>query len=127
MVNTRAISKLEMQMGQLANHLGERDKGKLHSQAVNNPKACGNSSNQEHVQAIVTLRSGKIVDNKVVNPEENAEEEEQKEEGEQREEEGDNQEEGDAESSTVTPVVKEPPRALVPKAPYPERLQAPRN
>jgi hypothetical protein len=38
MVNTQAISKLEMQMGQLANHLGERDKGKLPSQAVNNPK-----------------------------------------------------------------------------------------
>jgi hypothetical protein len=127
MVNTQAISKLEMQMGQLANHLGERDKGKFPSQAVNNPKACGNSSNQEHVQAIVTLRSGKRVDNKVVNPEENAEEEEQKGEGKQREEEGDNQEEGDAEPSTVTPVVKEPPRALVPKAPYPERLQAPRN
>jgi hypothetical protein len=51
MVNTQAISKLEMQMGQLANHLGERDKGKLPSQAVNNPKACctGKSSNQEHV------------------------------------------------------------------------------
>jgi hypothetical protein len=47
MVNTQAILKLEMQMGQLANHLGERDKGKLLSQAVNNPKACnsGNSSN----------------------------------------------------------------------------------
>jgi hypothetical protein len=114
-VNTQAISKLEMQMGQLANHLGERDKGKFPSQSVNNPKACGNSSNQEHVQAIVTLRSGKRVDNKVVNPEEDAEEEEKKEE------------EGDAEPSTVTPVVKEPPRALVPKAPYPERLQAPRN
>jgi hypothetical protein len=28
-VNTQAISKLEMQMGQLVNHLGERDKGKL--------------------------------------------------------------------------------------------------
>jgi hypothetical protein len=52
------------------------------------------------------------VDNKVVNPEEEAEEEEQK------EEEGDNQKEGDAEPSTVTPVVKEPPRALLPKAPY---------
>jgi hypothetical protein len=76
MVNTQAISKLEMQMRQLANHLGERDKGKFPSQAVNNPKACGNSSNQEHVQAIVTLRSGKRVDNKVVNPEEDAEEEE---------------------------------------------------
>jgi hypothetical protein len=27
MVNTQAIAKLEMQMGQLANHLGEREKG----------------------------------------------------------------------------------------------------
>jgi hypothetical protein len=116
--------KLEMQMGQLANHLGERDKGKLPSQAVNNPKACnnGNSSNQEHVQAIVTLRSGKRVDNKVMNPEE-----EQQEKEEQKEEEGDNQKEADAETSIVTPVIKEPPRAFVPKAPYPERLQAPRN
>jgi hypothetical protein len=124
MVNTQAISKLEMQMRQLANHLGERDKGKLPSQAVNNPKACsiGNSSNQEHVQAIVTLRSGKRVDNKVVNPEANQAEQE-----EQKEEEGDNQKEGDAEPSMVTPVVKEPLRALVPKAPYPERLQVPRN
>jgi hypothetical protein len=62
------------------------------------------------------------VDNQVVNPEaDHAEEEEPK------DEKGDNQKEGDAEPSTVTPVVKEPPRALVPKAPYPERLQAPRN
>jgi hypothetical protein len=126
MVNTQAISKLEMQMGQLVNHLGERDKGKLPSQAVNNPKACGNSSNQEHVQAIVTLRSGKKVDNKVVNPEE-AEEEEQKEKEEEKEEEGDNQKEADAEPSIVTQDIKYPPRALVPKAPYPERLQAPKN
>jgi hypothetical protein len=120
MVNTQAISKLEMQMGQLANHLGERDKGKLPSQAVNNPKACsiGNSSNQEHVQEIVTLRSGKIVDNKVVNPEADHVEEK-----EPKGEEGDDQKEGDAEPSTITPIVREPPRALVPKAPYPEKLQ----
>jgi hypothetical protein len=124
MVTTQAISKLEMQMGQLVNHLGEKDKGKLPSQAVNNPKACsiGNSSNQEHVQAIVILRSGKRVDNQVVDLEvDHAEEEEQK------VEEGDNQKEGDAEPSTVTPVVQDPPRALVLKAPYLERLQAPRN
>jgi hypothetical protein len=71
---------------------------------------------------IVTLRSGKRVDNQVVNPEaDHAEEEEQK------AEEGDNQKEGDAKPSTVTLVVKEPPRALMSKAPYPERLQAPRN
>jgi hypothetical protein len=70
-----------MQMGQLANHLGERDKGKLPSQSVNNPKACNieNSSNQEHVQAIVTLRSGKRVDNQVVDLEaDHAEEKEPK-------------------------------------------------
>ena len=50
-INTHAISKLEMQMGQLANHLGEKDKGKLPSQPMNNPKACNikNSSNQEYV------------------------------------------------------------------------------
>ena len=78
MVNTQAISKLEIQMGQLANHLGERDKGKLPSQTVNNPKACnsGDSSNQEHEQTIVTLRSRKRVDDKVVNPEEDHVEEE---------------------------------------------------
>jgi hypothetical protein len=54
----------------LANHLGERDKGKLPSQSVNNPKACNieNSSNHEQVQEIVTLRSRKQVDNQVVNP-----------------------------------------------------------
>jgi hypothetical protein len=60
-MNTQAIFKLEMEVGQLASHLGERDKGKLPSQSVNNPKACtiGNSSNQEHAHAIVTLRSGR--------------------------------------------------------------------
>jgi hypothetical protein len=71
---------------------------------------------------IVTLRSRKGVDNKVVNPEADHVEEE-----EPKGEEGDDQKEGDAEPSTITPVVKETPRALVPKAPYPERLQAPRN
>jgi hypothetical protein len=49
------------------------------------------------------------------------------EEEEPKDEEGDNQKEGDVEPSTVTLVVKEPLRALVPKAPYPKRLQAPRN
>jgi hypothetical protein len=88
MGNTQAILKLEMQMGQLVNHLGQRDKGKLPSQAVNNPKASsiGNSSNQDHVHAIVTMRSRKRVDNKVVN-----QKADQAKEEEQKEEEGDNQ------------------------------------
>ena len=100
MVNTQAISKLEMQMGQLANHLGERDKGKFPSQPVNNPRACmnGNSSSQEHVQAIVTPSSWKQVDNHVVEPEEVLIEKEGKK--------CDNKEERDAEPSTITPIVK---------------------
>jgi hypothetical protein len=49
------------------------------------------------------------------------------EEEEPKGEEGDNQKEGDVEPSTVTLVVEEPPRAFVPKAPYPERLQAPKK
>jgi hypothetical protein len=71
MVNTQAIAKIESQIGQIANHLGEREKGKFSSQPVPNPKALtiGNSSNSAHeheqVQSIVTLRSRRQVDNKV--------------------------------------------------------------
>jgi hypothetical protein len=130
-VNTQEISKLEMQMGQLANHLGERDKGKLPSQSMNNPKACtiGNSSNQEHVQVIVTLKFGKQVDNQVVDPKANHAKPEAglaRKEG-QEGKNGDNKKEGDAEPSTITLVVKKPPRSFVPKAPYPERLQVPKK
>jgi hypothetical protein len=78
MVNTQAIPKMETQIGQIASHLREREKGKLPSKPVPNPKLQfheGSSSNavhgQEHVQAVVTLRSGKQVDNQVVHPEEN--------------------------------------------------------
>ena len=108
-------------MGQLANHLGEKDKGKFPSQPMTNPRACmsGNSLSQEHVQAIVTLRSGKQVDNHVVELEVVLTEKEGKE--------GDKKEERDAEPSIVTPIVKEPPRSFVPKAPYPERLLAPKK
>jgi hypothetical protein len=58
-------------VGQLASHIGERDKGKLPSQPVNNPKACiiESAPNQEHAHAIVTLRSRKRVDNRVDEPE----------------------------------------------------------
>jgi hypothetical protein len=124
MVNTQAIAKMENQIGQIANHLGEREKGKFPSQLEPNPKvfAIGNSSNsahkQEHVQAIVTLRSGRQVDNHVVDPEVDT--------AGQEEEASGNKEERDADPSIATLVVKDPPRSFVPKAPYPERLQAPK-
>jgi hypothetical protein len=78
MVNTEAIAKMETQIGQITSHLWEREKGNLPSQPVPNQKLQfheGSSSNAvhglEHVQAVVTLRSGKQVDNQVVHPEEN--------------------------------------------------------
>ena len=73
MVNTQAIAKMESQIGQIATHLGKREKGKFPSQRMPNPKAfvIGNSSHgHEQVQSIVTLRSGRQVDSKVGQEEE---------------------------------------------------------
>jgi hypothetical protein len=104
MVNTQAISKLEMQMGQLANHLGERDKGKFPSQPMTNPKAHG----QEHAHAIVTLRSGRQVDNQVVKPEADLAGQERKE--------SDNKEDIGVEPSTITPIINDPSRFVYPES-----------
>jgi hypothetical protein len=129
MVNTQAISKLEIQVGQLASHLGKRDKGKLLSQPVNNPKACtiGSSSTQEHVHAIVTLRSRRRVDNLVAEPEAVDEAVPATDVARQEEMESDNKEKKDAEPFTVTPIEKNLSRSFAPKAPYPERLRAPKK
>ena len=84
MTNTRdiqgiqqAITKIEGQIGQLANHVGEREREKFSSQPMPNPKGqfgIGSSftptHGQEHMLAITTLRSGKQVDNQVAKPEE---------------------------------------------------------
>jgi hypothetical protein len=74
---------------------------------------------QEHVQAVVTLRSGKQVDNQVVHPEKNpaAQEGQGSRSVEKR----------DAEPSTLTPTIETPPRSFIPKAPYPDRLLAPKK
>jgi hypothetical protein len=126
MVNTQAISKLEIQVGQLASHLGERDKGKLPSQPVNNPKACTirNSSTQEHAHPIVTLRLGRRVDNLVADPDVVDEAMPTTYLARQEETKSDNKEKKDAEPSTVTPIEKDLLRSFAPKAPYPERLRA---
>jgi hypothetical protein len=71
-MTTQAISKLENQVGQLETHVGEREKGKFPSQPVPNPKGqygINNSSSsthdQEHVQLITILKSGRQIDNQV--------------------------------------------------------------
>jgi hypothetical protein len=45
----------------------------------------------------------------------------------QEETKSDNKEKRDAEPSTITPIEKDPSRSFVPKAPYPERLRAPKK
>jgi hypothetical protein len=125
MVNTQAIAKIETQIGQIASHLGEREKGKFPSQPMPNPKALTieNSSNSAHgheqVQSIVTLRSGRQVDNKVGQEEEDLVMPQGKESGTDKE--------GEVEPSRAIPTVEDPPRSFVPKAPYPERLRAPKK
>jgi hypothetical protein len=113
----------------LASHIGERDKGKLPSQPVNNPKACtiGSAPNQEHAHAIVTLRSGKQVDNRVDEPKAVDEAVPATDLAEKVEKKSDNNEKKDAEPSTVTPPEKDLTRSFVPKAPYPDRLRVPKK
>jgi len=122
MVTTQAIAKMETQIGQIASHLGEREKGKLPTQPVPNPKLQfheESSSNAVHGQAVVTLRSVRQVDNQVVLPEENPATQEGQGRG--------STEEKDTEPSTATPTIEIPPRSFVPKAPYPDRLLAPKK
>src|SRR3954464_11908703 len=66
------LSRLETQIGQLAAQTSEREQGKLSSQTIPNPRIqcnlASSSTSNEQVQAVTTLRSGRRVDNNVVNP-----------------------------------------------------------
>ncbi|KAI5676870.1 hypothetical protein M9H77_07820 [Catharanthus roseus] len=62
--HTQSIAKLETQIGQLANAISRRDEGKLPSHPIENPR----TNFHEQAKAIITLRNGKLVDNKVGEP-----------------------------------------------------------
>ncbi|KAI5668810.1 hypothetical protein M9H77_18663 [Catharanthus roseus] len=62
--HTQSIAKLETQIGQLANAISRRDKGRLPSHLIENPR----TNYHEQAKAVITLRSGKEVDNKVGEP-----------------------------------------------------------
>ena len=76
---------------------------------------------------IVTLRSGRRVDNHVAEPEADHEAEPTIDLAWQEETKSDNKEERDAELSIATPIEKDLLRSFVPKAPYLERLRAPKK
>ena len=68
MINTQAIAKMESQIGQIATHLGEREKGKFLSQPVPNPKAfaIGNSSHENSLERQVDNKLGQEEEDLVV-------------------------------------------------------------
>ncbi|KAF7802333.1 uncharacterized protein G2W53_041444 [Senna tora] len=74
--HTQSIAKLETQVGQLANTIARRDEGKLPSFPMENPRG---QTYQEETKAVTTLRSGKIIDNKVDLDNNEANEEKEKE------------------------------------------------
>ncbi|KAI5654546.1 hypothetical protein M9H77_31733 [Catharanthus roseus] len=59
--HTQYIAKLETQIGQLANAISRGNEGKLPSHPIENPRA----NHHEQVKVVITLRKGKLVDNKV--------------------------------------------------------------
>ncbi|KAI5672889.1 hypothetical protein M9H77_13253 [Catharanthus roseus] len=62
--HTQSIAELETQIGQLANPISRRDEGKLPSHPIENPRA----NHHEQAKTVITLRNGKLVDNKVGEP-----------------------------------------------------------
>ncbi|KAI5648393.1 hypothetical protein M9H77_34398 [Catharanthus roseus] len=62
--HTQSIAKLETQIGQLANAISRRDEDKLPSHPMENPRA----NYHEQAKAVITLRNGKLIDNKVGEP-----------------------------------------------------------
>jgi uncharacterized coiled-coil protein SlyX len=117
--HSQSIAKLETQMGQMANTLNRREEGKLPSQPVVNPKGLymvNATSHLEQVQAITTLRSGKLVDNQIEDKrDEHTEVSEtlQRDKGKQVIKDT---------SSSADPSLETP---YVPRAPFPKRFKAP--
>ncbi|XP_026459353.1 uncharacterized protein LOC113360014 [Papaver somniferum] len=72
----RSITNIERQVGQLASQTKDRDKGQFPSQTIPNPKGSFDVSTFDaksyyQVQAVTSLRSGRIIDNHISNPKEN--------------------------------------------------------
>ncbi|XP_026400597.1 uncharacterized protein LOC113296509 [Papaver somniferum] len=72
--NAQAISNLETQISQLSNRLNDKEDETFPSQTTPNPKGVnqgnrsGSSNHNEHVRAVITLRSGKTLENSAEPP-----------------------------------------------------------
>ncbi|XP_060972621.1 uncharacterized protein LOC133038474 [Cannabis sativa] len=103
---SQSIAKLETQLGQLANAVTEREKGRFPSQPVPNPKGqyeVGVPSHKEEAKSISTLRSGKQIAKPDYTPQ---------------------VEKDQSQSSNTNDLSKDNDQILpsIPKAPFPQRL-----
>ncbi|KAF6177016.1 hypothetical protein GIB67_040914 [Kingdonia uniflora] len=73
-MNQQSMSQIEASIAQLASGLSTRDKGTFPSQTQPNPKDQTESLHRDQANAVITLRSGKTIDNKVRMPEDKSRE-----------------------------------------------------
>ncbi|KAF6156276.1 hypothetical protein GIB67_008046 [Kingdonia uniflora] len=73
-MNQQSMSQIKTSIAQLASGLSTRDKGTFPIQTQPNPKDQTESLHRDQANAVITLRSGKTVDNKVRIPEEKSRE-----------------------------------------------------
>ncbi|XP_023764796.1 uncharacterized protein LOC111913311 [Lactuca sativa] len=66
--NSKSIAAIEKQIAQLAEQIGKRDDGKFPSATTVNPSHTPRPGKEHQVNEVITLRSGKKVDNKVSAP-----------------------------------------------------------
>ncbi|XP_026446644.1 uncharacterized protein LOC113347247 [Papaver somniferum] len=80
-LNDQRLASLELKLGQICDALNEREKGKLPSQPQQNPKSAFqaststcNESSHDQLNAVTTLRSGKVIKTNVGMPHTNGSE-----------------------------------------------------
>ncbi|XP_026433424.1 uncharacterized protein LOC113330832 [Papaver somniferum] len=119
----RAIVNIETQISQLSNRLSDRENGRFPIQPTLNPKGVnrvngsGSSNHNEHVKSVVTLRSGKTLENSVEPPKDKSPAEKETEVDQTSSK--DPNEPKSAKSPSEENI---PERVYVPPAPFPQRL-----
>ncbi|CAL2238234.1 unnamed protein product [Prunus armeniaca] len=113
--HSAALTKMETQLGQIADALSQREPGKFPSQPVILQR------NQEQAKAVITLRSGKVIDNRVGNEVTN--ESDHVNAGPTQEEHGKpNEDPSNATSSYEAPNFHKAEKPYTPPIPFPGRL-----
>ncbi|XP_026377048.1 uncharacterized protein LOC113271381 [Papaver somniferum] len=121
--NSQAISNLETQISQLSNRLNDRENGTFPSQTTPNPKGVnqvnglGSYNHNEHVKSVITLRSGKTLENSVEPPKDSSLAEKEAEVDQTSSKDLNGPE--NAKSPSEEDI---PERVYIPPAPFPQRL-----